>query len=353
MKPESTISSKNILSTEQYRIDFITAGSGSNRLAFTFSEAGNRQLDGPGFGGKFLIDSGFDVVAIKSASDTWYCDFGVSYTDKILEYLSSTGGNYSWHCGYGSSMGGYAAIRFSRVFNLNSVLAISPQFDIMQDWDRRWSTQAKAFRDMRPVDASDLDETCSYFIVYDPYDLDRLHFEQYEKVISPKQMTPVRVQNSGHPSGQVLRDTGLLQSIAFSVLTSATIDETWKKTFHSKRIYSDRWYFNLAQRCVSRRKLKWAEHAARQALMLKPLNAEYNIRLAGIYDRLGNIDKTVTHAAAAVACNPWHPHMAALLAKALAKKKMHKQALFHIDRAIDLSGGDERLIKQKNEMGSP
>ena len=318
-------------------------------LAITFTEYGNRNIKGNGFGGDFLLKNGFDIIAVKTIENRWYVDFLSKGATLITSFLSSTTGHHRWRCGYGSSMGGYAAIKFSGLFDLNCVLAISPQFDISQDWDPQWRQSADPSLEWPAVRTTDLAKECKYFIAYDPYDKDNLHYRQYCEVIPASQMFPLRVPMSGHPSGYVLQETGSLRATVLAPLAGRGQDPDWRILVRAGRHKSGRYFHNLAAACLSHRKLNWAESASKRALALNAFHPEYNIRLALIYDLKGDLDGMFAAAAAAVAANPWHPHMAALLARALSRKGMKKEAFYQVDRACSLSK-DMSFLKLKEDI---
>ena len=82
--------------------------------------------------------------------------------------------------GYGGSMGGYAAIKYSNLLNMNRIIAFVPQYSIdpEQVEDRRYAEffNAVVNKDMQ-IQPQDVDVSREYIIVYDPYfSIDREHY---------------------------------------------------------------------------------------------------------------------------------------------------------------------------------
>lgn len=81
---------------------------------------------------------------------------------------------------YGSSMGGYAGLRFGKMIGATSALAISPQYSMQRDragFDTRWAKTVNRIR-WRPELAGPLPADLHAVIVYDPaHAFDRRHVE--------------------------------------------------------------------------------------------------------------------------------------------------------------------------------
>lgn len=89
--------------------------------------------------------------------------------------------------GYGGSMGGYAAIKYSNLLNMNRIIAFVPQYSIdpEQVEDRRYAEffDAVANKDMQ-IQPQDVDASREYIIVYDPYfSIDREHYLKIKEIL--------------------------------------------------------------------------------------------------------------------------------------------------------------------------
>lgn len=112
----------------------------SDRAVFFFNERTFR-ADGVSFWGQALAEKlQISAIGIVSKGPNW---FAARYMDGALPDLARISGSYGKRLGYGCSMGGYAAIKYSRALGLNHTLAISPIFSIepgvMGKGDRRYA----------------------------------------------------------------------------------------------------------------------------------------------------------------------------------------------------------------------
>ena len=320
--------------SDAYRIDFHRAADSGDRLAFTFTEFGGKTDAGPGYGGRFLLDNGFDVIAVKSSADTWYQDLPHAAFGQIEHAVARSGTRYAWRAGYGSSMGAYAAIAFSRPLSLDAVAAVSPQVDITQPWDTRWAAAARRIGAMRALDASCWRPGCRYVVMFDPLDLDATHYALLEAAFPSDCLLPIRVRFAGHPAGFHLSEIGRLKPIALAALTGGDLAEPCRD-LHRLRTRSATALFHLAGRCLATRKPGWAEQAITAALRLRPLDAELNIRAALIAETT-DLGRAIGRAATAVALNPRHPVMAFTLSRLLFRQGLCGPALHQVEAAIGL-----------------
>ena len=51
---------------------FYSKNKNIKKIAFVFSPSMNRELTGFGFGGSFLLNNGFDLIAFKLIDDSWF-----------------------------------------------------------------------------------------------------------------------------------------------------------------------------------------------------------------------------------------------------------------------------------------
>ncbi|WP_336489406.1 YqiA/YcfP family alpha/beta fold hydrolase [Methylobacterium nigriterrae] len=345
-----------IFSAETLRIEFFAAGHSSPRLLISFTEANNRELDGPGFGGKFAVEKGFDVIAVKSCVDDWYQSFPPEALNRIREFISERSEPYRWRATYGSSMGGYAALNFGSCFEADAAVAFSPQFDITAEWERRWSAQADAIGQMHTLSERFVRPECRYIIFYDPADNDLLHFNEFRRVIPQCILSGVPVRYAGHPVGYYLSSTGALKEVVSAALSGEVASAALRRAREYRSDYPP-YFFNLAGHCLKRRHLQWALSAIERALSLKPIDPEFHMRASRICEARGDLNRAVYHAATAVALSPSHPHMVAMLSLLLFRRGLLKQALHYIDQAVVLLPASKAFVEQREailaRLGTP
>ncbi len=349
MSPDSlpARASAMIFANDSYVAEFFPAATASRRIVISFAELGDRNLDGTGFAGRFLLDSGFDVIAVKSARDRWYHDAPGDMFVAIGDFLADRSAQYDWRAAYGASMGGYAAIISARRLGVDVVLAISPQFDITADWDLRWAVFR--FGPFMQLESDMVGRRCRYVMLYDPFDDDRLHIEAFGKIIPPDQLTRLKLPCAGHPPTETLDQAGVLAEVAGQILDGgvAGID---RRAIVSAIHGTPRYAYFLASRCLERNHARWAETMIGRALEKLPLESETNMKAAQIADRCGDRVGAIRRAAIAVAVEPENPTMNFLLATYLRRENFRGAALRYMDAALALLPGDAGITAARDEV---
>jgi hypothetical protein len=340
-------SQHRVFSADSYVIDHFSREGEPRLVVVTFTERGSRELEGVGYAGKFILDLGFDLIAVKTKSDNWYQDMPKDAASAISRFLGSRFPSVR-RAGYGSSMGAYAAVKLSRQLRLDAVFAISPLVDIAQDWDTRWHDDSVRLPVFQSMTDKDIWSGCAYTIAYDPFDIDALHAARLADIIPSKCLHTVRTPFSGHPAGYFLSKSGYLKLVAEAALTGAPTGQ-YSQPLRSQARLNETYLFNLSQTLLSSNKTRWAAATIRKALDADCLNPEYNMRASGILERAGDLDAAVIHASIAVGQQPDHPHMMAHLARVLLRRGRMHAALLHIERALAFHPESEvfRAIRQQ------
>jgi pimeloyl-ACP methyl ester carboxylesterase len=173
-----------------------------------------RHLDRPGFGEHFLRDRGVDAIHVIGRENNWY---QYSEMPDATAAIAKVARGYQRTMTYGSSMGGYAAIRYGGVVGAERALAISPQFSVdpaVVPFDQRWEVEAQQIdfaleRGWAPPYAA------TSYILYDPRNLDRRHVALFAK--RSIGIVPVPLPGSGHSCALFLANCGLLQQAVLDV----------------------------------------------------------------------------------------------------------------------------------------
>jgi hypothetical protein len=66
------------------------------QLAFAFTERGNTDLVGLGFGGQFLLECGMDLLAFKSENLKWFEEVTPAVVSAIEQRFQAFSPSYSW-----------------------------------------------------------------------------------------------------------------------------------------------------------------------------------------------------------------------------------------------------------------
>jgi tetratricopeptide (TPR) repeat protein len=341
---------KNIFRSDDLAIDFFSLGDSPHKsIAFTFtaftpSTKGDKDtLVGVGFGGELLLRNGFDVVAFKSAKNLWYQNILAETIKQIESFISASSISYIKRVSYGSSMGGYAAIQFSRALKIDIVLALSPQFEIDQPYDQRWQSLAQQIEFQYRIDANAISDSCKYFVAYDPKNEDVLHVQKLSALIDKHRLIEIRTPYSGHPSTTYLFETGLIQNIALSVLQHTTFDHL---SILSNRKNSKTYLYELSKRLTLKNKNKSALIAINRAIIIDGAALALLIHKIIILEKLG--DPVTARKLAYETCEQFtgdnivDAHLLASLSNVLISYQDFPGALILIEKAIEI---DETVME--------
>ncbi len=175
---------------------------------------------------KSLSKYEYSVVGIMPKQKSWFPHASMM---GVLDAIQGILADYKNIVSYGGSMGGYAAIKYAKPFEMNRVVAMVPQYSInpIEVEDRRYTDfyDVAVNGDMR-IQADDIAEQCEYFIVYDPYfDLDREHYQKIKPLIP--QLHTLHLPYTGHDAIAVLANSALLHDF---------IEHPFDQTYFYKQI---------------------------------------------------------------------------------------------------------------------
>lgn len=250
-------------------------------LVFTFTNLEGAGKRSAGFAETFLINAGYSVLAFKGSrnANNWFQDLREEDFVDIESTIQSKGFGPYKKIAYGSSMGGYAGIAFSKRFDIDGVLALSPQFDIRQEWDQRWSKYASQIDFKHLINEYSISKRCVYCVVCDPYDKDYLHYKHIESLIPSSNLISVLIPFSGHPSGHYLKELDLLKGMVISFIENLDVSFTFNKTASKK---SSVWLSTLAEYCMHKNKLMYAKFVYEKLVSLNLNESSNAIGLSGL-----------------------------------------------------------------------
>ncbi|PZU08641.1 hypothetical protein [Sphingomonas sp.] len=281
-----------------------------------------------GFGETFFTREGFTGIHVLSSGNDWY-----QYPEigEVLAVIRAAVNGAERVLAYGSSMGGYAALRFADAIGATDVLSLSPQYSIdprVVKADRRWWWDQRRITFL-PEHNGALACRANIVIAFDPtIALDALHAERIGRDVK---VTMLRLDHAGHPVTTVLAELHLLQKMALSFLAGAADPAAIRAEFEARREESSMWLVEYGSRLPGGDRLKARDIAAR-AVDMSPGNAaikhQYGMRL---HD-LGQYDEAVAAHEEAVAISP-HPIFVLSLSRALFFAGRHAEALEQVLRA--------------------
>jgi len=119
---------------------------------------------------------------------------------------------------YGSSMGGYAALRYAAALNATRAIAISPQYSIDPEkapWEDRFRDEARAI-DFTRETLMAIGTDCHAIAVFDPINpCDARHVGRIRQDIA---LDEVKFPISGHPTMDYLKRIGLAAPVAVGLI---------------------------------------------------------------------------------------------------------------------------------------
>lgn len=327
----------NLFRSDDLSIDFFSWGNASKKsIAFTFTPfgaAGVISLEGAGYGGELLLRNDFDVVAFKSVKNLWYQNLSLDTIAGVDHFIETYSTQYVKRVGYGSSMGGYAAIQFARYLKLDVVLALSPQFEIDKPYDQRWHEPAALIDFRYRIDSSAIAEECKYFVAYDPGTEDLRHVEKLRELITEQSLVEIPTPYSGHPAGHYLAETGLIQDLALSVLKNGTVEHI-AVSKHRRR--SKTYLYELSRRLALRNKNKSALIAIDNAITIDGNAPKFHYHRSVVLDNLGLRESALLAIEKAIAIDNDAPELLLHRSVVLNNLEQPQAALIEIDKAITM-----------------
>ncbi len=314
-------------------------GGGGRPLVVTFdSLAHDLRLDRPGFGEGWLAQLGYDAVHVVASANDWYQhpEMGA-----LCAAVREEAAGRVRTVTYGSSMGGYAAVRFAGRVGAATAVAISPQFSIdpaRVGFDDRWRDHGVRLEFLwdEPVAADGLERA---YVFYDPADLDRRHVEALAEHY-PVRAIPIR--HAGHPAGAYLAEAGLLAPTVLAMIEDRFDPEGFPQVLREARRRSGQYHFTLAHRQAKRR-LPTALRLSAEAVRLSPFVGPYT----GLHGRLlaeaGELDEAERLLRRAMELEPGYARLRVDLAALLSRRRRHREAHALLE-GVEAYGIDEAAV---------
>ncbi|QJU59557.1 hypothetical protein HL653_18955 [Sphingomonas sp. AP4-R1] len=311
----------------------IAAGDGRHQVVTFESYHDDAGFDRIGFGETFFERAGFTGIHVLSAGNDWY-----QYPEigAVLAIIRDAVAGAESVLAYGSSMGGYAAVRFADAIGATDVLALSPQYSIdprRMKADKRWWWDQRRIQFL-PEHNGPLTCRARVVIAFDPtIKLDLLHAERIGHDVKADLL---RLDYAGHPVTTVLAELGLLQKMALAFASGSADPATIQSEFLARREDASMWLAEYGSRLPDGDKSRARDLAAR-AVAIAPGNAtiqhQYGMRL----HELGRYDEAIVAHEMAVAASP-HPIFVLSLSR----------SLFHAGRFEDAVNRAEQALAERS-----
>ena len=311
------------------------AGFGGPLCYVTFaSYTDDRTLDRPGFGEEYFRARGVDAVHVLSRENRWYQH--PELVKALAAIMAATTG-YERVIAYGSSMGGFAALRYGAACGANVGLALSPQYSVdpaVAPFDQRWADDVAriAF-----LDDAHLPTLNTQYIAYDPHDpYDRRHFDLF----AARSVTNgVPVPHGGHPVGSYLVETDMLRPLLEGIESGHFDHVLFARELRDRRRRSGHYFYILAHRMPPHRPRQKVA-LARLAVETQSDNPLYRSQYGNALDVAGDFDAGYRVHQEAIAMS--HSNMFQIHYLML-----HHELRGEFDRAIEIA---DRLIGDNPEV---
>lgn len=261
-----------------------SAGSSGGTIVVTFDSFTNDpDLDRPSFGEHFLAREGVDAVHVVNRLNRWYQhhDMGA-----VLAVVARVTRGYDRVFTYGSSMGGYAALRFARTVGADASIALSPQFSVdprIVPWEMRWQPDVARIR----FDELPFAPAPRQYVFYDPRERSDERHAALIAAAGPSVSVPL--PRAGHPVGALLAETGALQWALRAIIANTFDPGPFRRQIRAGRRKSQHFYYMLAQ-SVGMRRPRLAINLLRQAIAIAP-ESHIVSAMASLMDRLGRYEQ--------------------------------------------------------------
>ncbi len=254
----------------------------------------------PGFGEAFFQSENITAIHVMSHGNDWFQHAELKH---VLALIRRATEGAERLMAYGSSMGGYAAVRCAGAIGAQVALALSPQFSLdprRAPFERRWVADQRRIRFLRHIDGA-FQPASETLIAYDPaLAPDRQHAELIAREID---VTSLPLPHAGHPVGGFLSDAGLLRSLALGALDGTFEAERFLADAHRRRSRSAHWLANLAEAQPTWRHRCSIGLSAR-AVTLAPDHASLHAAHARCLARAGRFEEAVGAHRQAIAREP-------------------------------------------------
>lgn len=230
-RPGRAPPSMTIFRNDTHCVEYFPSPQRKDRLAFIFSAATNRRLDGNIHGGDVLVRNGYDVIAFKSICDDWFQRMPPEALRSVQAFCAEK--DYTARVAYGISAGGYAALALASRLSCDRVIAIAPQYSIREDFDTRWASFANLEWNYS-IDGRAIPKGCEITLVFDPHGPDGIHATEIGKVASSSgaTMKTIELHYAGHDIGPLLYDCGVLKAVIIAILDDFPSGDVLQKSLN-------------------------------------------------------------------------------------------------------------------------
>lgn len=258
----------------------------------------------------FLDRAETDFVIVIPSSNAWY-----QYPEmtECLDTIVEVAGSYEETVSYGTSMGGYEAIKSASYLKSDRVLAVTPQYSIDRSkvgFETRWASEARAINFID--DDMIINAGTEYCLIYDPFELlDNLHVRRITAMGG--QMRLISIPFATHFCAHFLSETKLAPYTLNAIITGDFDNFEFRKLVRNRRQSSITYLSRVVQQLDRLQKLGKLRNCDLQRRLLEEIAQIPAINPRTYYQKslslwqLGRIDEAIEAAQMAVSKKPDHP----------------------------------------------
>ncbi len=221
------------------------SGDSASRHVVTFDRYhDDRTLARPGFGEDFFLRHGVTATHVLTRDNDW---FQYPWLPDALDAIRSATAGAAHVMAYGSSMGGYAAVRFAAAVGASRALALSPQYSIdpcKMPSEDRWGQDMRRLRYLPEVDGP-IPGGITPVLAYDPWCPDGAHAD---RIAADIPVTRLRVPFASHSVAAYLSQAGLLTGLVMRTLDGTLDPAAAERAIRQARRGVPTYYCGLAAR---------------------------------------------------------------------------------------------------------
>jgi tetratricopeptide (TPR) repeat protein len=314
----------------------IAAGDGRHQAVTFESYHDDTGFDRIGFGETFFERAGLTAIHVLTVGNDWY---QYPEIEEALAAIRKSVSGAERVLAYGSSMGGYAAVRFADAIGATHVLSLSPQYSIDPKRvaaDRRWWWDQKRIAFMA---AHNGPITCSADIVvaYDPtIRLDDLHGQMIGRDVPTRFL---KLTYAGHPVTTMLNELSVLRPLALAFANEDLDLAEVEIEIAERREQSAVWLTEYGARALTHDGL-YALDLAERAVGLAPASAAMQHQHGMRLHDLGRYEEAIAAHRRAVATER-HPIFMLSLSRSLFFSGQYAEALSWVETAQQMRPFDD------------
>lgn len=264
----------------------------------TFSNFGFNYKSGQFWGEKFVQAEDWECFGFVAKSNNW---FPYSSVFDAVQHCKIDGSKPV--VAYGHSLGGYAAIKYSRLLNATRVVAGAPQYSInprIVPEDHRFTGNFNPILNMN-MEIETTDISGDVIIVADPFDtLDLIHLNHIKRACPPQQFIVFPIHYIGHNVMEILSNRSLTRKILLNQVIDFS-DQNLITHARTTKKYSSSYCYNIVKILISKNKIRSAVSIIK-FLDVQPMGgppgmmARYQFIASKALLKSGRYDQAITYA---------------------------------------------------------